>query len=307
MLLAFWCNRQFQHCASPGGNVGAFGEKLRRERETRGIRLEEIADATKISTRSLKALEDENFSILPGGIFDKGFVRAYARYLGINEDQAVDEYTSAVGTQPPSMKSIAHEHMIQRAKQLAAEQAMHPVRNNGPLVQWLVLIAAIAGFTWGGMVLYRSNIVRGMLHRGSHSTQPASVQAAAGEPSAPVTATPVGTEPTAPSGKPAIIPASLVTASKPTATEPAQPAEFVLAITTAEPCWLSVVADGKQSLRRTMAPNEQQTVSAHEKIRLTIGNPASLELSLNGRPLLIPGELTHPRTVIVDADGIQSE
>ncbi len=306
MLLAFWCNRQFQHCASPGGNVGAFGEKLRRERETRGVRLEEIADATKISTRSLKALEDENFSILPGGIFDKGFVRAYARYLGMNEEQAIEEYTTAVGTQPPSMKSIAHEHMIQRAKQLAAEQAMHPVHNSLPLFQWLVLIAAIAGFAWGGMVLYRSNIVRGMLHRGSHVQQPANVQAASSPASTPAAGTaPPSPQQPASTGRTAIVPAALVTT--PAADTAAQPADFVLAITTAEPCWLSVIADGKPSLRRTMAPNEQQTISAHEKIRLTIGNPASLELSLNGRQLLIPGELTRPRTVIVDAAGIQSE
>ena len=58
----------------------------------RGISLEEIAEATKIGTRSLRALEEQDFDKLPGGIFNKGFVRAYARYLGLDEEQAVADY-----------------------------------------------------------------------------------------------------------------------------------------------------------------------------------------------------------------------
>ena len=63
----------------------------------RGITLEEIADSTKIGTRSLRALEQEDFDKLPGGIFNKGFVRAYARYLGIDEEQAVTDFLAAAG------------------------------------------------------------------------------------------------------------------------------------------------------------------------------------------------------------------
>ena len=58
--------------------MGAFGERLRREREMRNISLDEIAAVTKIGTRLLRALEDEQFDLLPGGIFNKGYVRAYA-------------------------------------------------------------------------------------------------------------------------------------------------------------------------------------------------------------------------------------
>ena len=62
----------------------------------RGITLEEIAEATKIGTRSLRALEEQDFDKLPGGIFNKGFVRAYARYLGLDEEQAVADYLTAL-------------------------------------------------------------------------------------------------------------------------------------------------------------------------------------------------------------------
>src|SRR5437868_14141417 len=61
----------------------------------RGITLDEIATATKISTRNLRALEDEKFKQLPGGIFNKGFVRAYAKFLGIDEEHIVAEYEAA--------------------------------------------------------------------------------------------------------------------------------------------------------------------------------------------------------------------
>jgi Helix-turn-helix domain/Domain of unknown function (DUF4115) len=76
--------------------VGAFGEKLRQRREQRGISLDAISTTTKISTRMLRAIEDEHFEQLPGGVFNKGFVRAYARSVGINEDEAISDYLAAL-------------------------------------------------------------------------------------------------------------------------------------------------------------------------------------------------------------------
>jgi cytoskeleton protein RodZ len=74
---------------------GSFGERLQRERELRAISLDEIAKSTKIGTRLLQALEAEEFDKLPGGIFNKGFVRAYAKYLGLDEEQAVTDFMAA--------------------------------------------------------------------------------------------------------------------------------------------------------------------------------------------------------------------
>src|SRR5271155_1367651 len=76
--------------------MGTFGDRLQREREMRSITLQEISGSTKISTRMLKALEEEDFAKLPGGIFNKGFVRAYCRYLGIDEEQAIADYLAAL-------------------------------------------------------------------------------------------------------------------------------------------------------------------------------------------------------------------
>jgi cytoskeletal protein RodZ len=76
--------------------LGSFGEKLRKQREQRGIALEAISGTTKISTRMLRALEEENFNQLPGGVFNKGFVRAYARYVGLDEEEAIADYLEAL-------------------------------------------------------------------------------------------------------------------------------------------------------------------------------------------------------------------
>ena len=75
--------------------MASFGERLKREREMRGVSLEEIAESTKIGKRHLQALETEDFDQLPGGIFNKGFVRAYSKYLGLDEDQAVTDFLAA--------------------------------------------------------------------------------------------------------------------------------------------------------------------------------------------------------------------
>ena len=78
----------------------SFGETLKRERELRGVTLEEISLATRISTRFLRAIEEERWGDLPGGVFNRGFVRAMARYLGLNEENTVAEYALAVEDRP---------------------------------------------------------------------------------------------------------------------------------------------------------------------------------------------------------------
>ncbi|MFQ5878234.1 MAG: helix-turn-helix domain-containing protein, partial [Acidobacteriota bacterium] len=79
--------------------MASFGETLRRERELREISLREISDATKISMRYLEALEQDRFDILPGGLFNKGFIRAYAAYIGVDGEAMVNCYLEQIA--PP--------------------------------------------------------------------------------------------------------------------------------------------------------------------------------------------------------------
>src|SRR6201999_708570 len=81
--------------------------RFKKERERRGIPLEDVAVSTKIGTRMLQALENGRYDQLPGGIFNKGFVRAYARHLGMDEEQAVADYMAASGQAPTETQPVA--------------------------------------------------------------------------------------------------------------------------------------------------------------------------------------------------------
>jgi cytoskeletal protein RodZ len=72
--------------------LGEFGDKFRKAREKKNISLDDVSNVTKISARMLQAIEEERFEQLPGGVFNKGFIRAYAKHLGINDQEAVSEY-----------------------------------------------------------------------------------------------------------------------------------------------------------------------------------------------------------------------
>ncbi len=73
----------------------AFGAWLRGQREMRSISLREVADASKISFRYLQALEEEKFEVLPGAVFARGFLRQYARYVGLDPDDVINFYLAA--------------------------------------------------------------------------------------------------------------------------------------------------------------------------------------------------------------------
>lgn len=76
---------------------GIFGERLKRERELREVTLQEINSATRIGPRFLEALENEDWEKLPGGVFNRGFVRSVARFLGLDEEGLLAEYDLAHG------------------------------------------------------------------------------------------------------------------------------------------------------------------------------------------------------------------
>jgi cytoskeleton protein RodZ len=107
--------------------MGSFGEKMQREREMRSISLDEIAESTKISARMLRALEEEEFEKLPGGIFNKGFVRAYSRYLGLDEEQAVADYLGAEAESEQKNREYASQDQAKLSAQMSRD--IHAVDN----------------------------------------------------------------------------------------------------------------------------------------------------------------------------------
>lgn len=123
--------------------MSSFGETLRRERELRQISLREIAEATKINLRYLDALEHDDFRHLPGGVFNKGFVRAYAQFIGIDPESMVMAYLEEDGRQqartggaaPPPPETVATVRPLGVRLWLAA------------LVVILILVLLAAGLT----------------------------------------------------------------------------------------------------------------------------------------------------------------
>jgi cytoskeleton protein RodZ len=215
--------------------MSAFGERLRREREMRGVSLDDIAEATKIGTRLLRALEDEHFELLPGGIFNKGFVRAYAKYLGLNEDEMVADYLQAAGESSPDPRVIAEQNSsrIDRGDSDYGESNMAGF----PIIPVLILLVVIAAGA-GGWHIYQDRIK--MRHAASDVAQ---TTAAA----PPVSATPSTSNPATPAGETA--------QSQQPASGPAAPSSLpaTSAATTGQP---NGQASTPADLNKAAKPNE---------------------------------------------------
>jgi cytoskeletal protein RodZ len=98
--------------ARAGETPATVGETLRRERDLREVTLQEISEETKISVRHLEALERNDFERLPGGIYTKNFLRAYGRYLGLDEDKIINDYLFQTG--PRREAALAEQARDQR-------------------------------------------------------------------------------------------------------------------------------------------------------------------------------------------------
>src|SRR4051812_38572499 len=170
-----------------------FGEHLRREREMRGVSLDEICAATRIGTRLLEALESEDWERLPGGVFNRGFVRAVARYLGLDEEGTVAEYVMAVNQ--GTGVAAATPHIEPRPMQ---KQDANWLRRIAPVA----ILLLVGG---GGMLGWR--------FYSAHRAQARAAQAQVAVP-APLPAPPAGNNSTVPT------PSGSDTAA-PAATDPA--------------------------------------------------------------------------------------
>lgn len=83
--------------------AASLGEKLRQAREEKGLELRDVADNTRITIGYLAAIEDNNYKPLPGGVFNKGFVRSFAKAVGVDEKEALADYNNLIATQIPEV------------------------------------------------------------------------------------------------------------------------------------------------------------------------------------------------------------
>lgn len=130
--------------------MGHFGDELRKEREARGVALETISEKTKVISRYLTALENENFEALPGGILSKGIVRGYARTVGLDEGAWVDRFLAASrehGT-PTGDGWTEFVENVGRTRRISEQRARRRFRWTG----LAVLLLLLTGF---GFFVYR--------------------------------------------------------------------------------------------------------------------------------------------------------
>ncbi len=92
----------------------SIGEQLRLAREERGVPLREISDQTRISVHYLEAIELDDYKRLPGGIFNKSFIKAYARCVGYDEKAAIEGYTRYMREHGGSADEVATTRQISK-------------------------------------------------------------------------------------------------------------------------------------------------------------------------------------------------
>ena len=136
--------------------MATFGTSLREEREARGIALEEIASATRIGRRYLEALEENDLARLPGGVFNRGFVRAYAQFIGLDPDEVVEAYTQeeqAQGLGIPDSEAMIEEmaRLVDRraGRRMSRFLPVSPMGRGLLLISPLLVLAAAGWFALG--------------------------------------------------------------------------------------------------------------------------------------------------------------
>lgn len=123
--------------------MSSLGEKLRQAREARGVSLGEVAEQTRISTHYLEAIESDDYRNLPGGIFNKGFVKAFAKYVGVDEQEALQDYSKIVSEQGDKLSEP--ELKVNRPEVLTDDSV-----GRSSMLPTIIFAAVILGLmTWG--------------------------------------------------------------------------------------------------------------------------------------------------------------
>jgi cytoskeleton protein RodZ len=306
--------------------VESLGARLKREREKRKITLDEISLSTKIGTRFLVAIEEENFDQLPGGIFNKGFVKAYARSVGVNEAEAVAEYELATAPSLPESMPEGEAAAVAVSTPAFASEDLGDGASRIPW-GWLAVALLIVAFglaVWGFHSRDRSsrpNLPRQPAEPGNSTSAVRSAVAdmVAGQPTAGRTAAPPTSESAvgpsvATSSASGVDTASVQShdakaAAGGSRTEQISPdstssaGAFLVQIKAREDSWVAISADGREIMQATLYASAEKSVGARDQIVIKTGNAGALDISFNGKKLPAQGAANEVKTLTFDPHG----
>ena len=321
--------------------MGQFGNKFRQTREKKQLSLEDVSKVLKISARMLEAIEEENFDLLPGGIFNKGFIRSYAQHLELDPEEAVADYLSTLeaqiraesamlesstarsgstvrvsGAQNASKSETGVEEEELPGLQLPRVEDIRPAkkqylgrRSEG--TPWSLISAAAIVIVLGILVWIRHT--RNIRAAAPPTRNISSAQLAApavlpqAQPAAPVPKSLPASQPhpAVPRPKSPAGPA-LSTPTPAAATENTKPAPLLsLTIRATENSWVSVQADGKAVLEETLIAPAHSSVRADKQIIVRVGNAAGVSFVFNGVELSPQGNESEVKTLIFDPTGMK--
>lgn len=262
------------------------GEELRQERLRQGLSLDEIAQRTRISLRSLESIETNAFDRLPGLVFTRNFVRLYATDLKINADSLlaqlprVDIEAAPLPNPPPRPGRSA------RDPRLTATVVS---------VLWLVTASGAGMGAW----YYWNHYARHSIT--TVSAAPAPKASAAPAPDAESAPAPQTGDHTV-----AEVPASVIDSTPqtlPANFDTTRPVQVILSAH--ESTWVQVSADGHTAFVGILHPNDTRSIAADDHVKIIAGNAGGLDISLNGKPIDPIGPNGQVRTVKLTAEGPQ--
>ncbi|HEY7473751.1 MAG TPA: RodZ domain-containing protein [Vicinamibacterales bacterium] len=275
----------------------ALGTKLKRAREASGVALRDIAVATKISVSALEALERNDFSRLPGGIFSRAFVRGYAIAVGLDPEATVQEFLAEITRSESEAARVATEHPEVTPEDRAFLDRQRRAIRLLQIAGVLVVIAIATGGAFAWMKWTRSE-AQGETSPRATPSGAAAAPAAAPPPASPPAETPpaattrpppAAPDPTAAAGAP---PATVVPPETPppVPVTPQQQDPLTLEFEVTSPSFVEIAADGKVSFSKAMEPGDRQRIQAVRELRLKVGDAGAFIWSLNGKPARALGE-----------------
>jgi cytoskeleton protein RodZ len=297
--------------------MGSFGDRLKKEREQRSISLDDIALSTKIGTRMLRALEEEKFDQLPGGIFNKGFVRAYARHLGLDEEQAITDYMTALGetqlkSAPPETSVASKPQLVvERPESLANEARESAVEIPWGLLALGLLLVALLFATWS--YYHRSRRDDRSAETPAPEMQPTPSKPSTGAsqqiPTVPTETNRAPSTPIPTKDTPGSQPAPLAQAALHGSSQEVLSGAFTVLLKGNDPddeCWVSIVADGQPPVEVTLAATQEKSIQANKEVIVRVGNPGAIDVFFNGKKLPALGGYGTVRTLTFYGDGLQA-